>query len=735
MDHAFEISCMQTLRHSRNRCECLPERIQGIIAERYGELLVPTPQVSFHVLLSSLHVPASQSLIDFNMFRIGTGCILMGLILGGSQGCARRQIAKNSRQELIAEASGQTNMKIPQKVGSQRQVIVFQGFFLDLQMMRDDREIFPIGVGGLTENAGLYGETCVKCFPRLLSIGFCQKPTPPRADDDDAARLKPDHCLADDRATATEQVSKLLLAKSATACQFFSQNGFKDAFADFAGRRHGELDQSVLSGIHESLRMRDSLSFCNRTGGWMDPLWKMDAHDLVRGYDEGLFTPMEALDSVLDRAEAVEPVINAFVHIDARQARADAERSWNRWRQNEPRGPLDGVPVSIKDNLHVAGMPTTWGSRLMQGYVAGADERPVARLRRAGAVIFGKTNLPEFAMQGYTSNLIRGTTANPYDPTLTPGGSSGGAAAAVAAGVGPIALATDGGGSVRRPASYCNLIGLKPSRGAVERAGGLPDIFLDYEVVGPLSRSTADAISLFDALTGRTIEPQADRQLHILYVPKFGVSSVDPRISVSVAQAASRLAAMGHKIEEAAEFDLADDINALWTSLSTTALAWLFSNGRLWPELGGREIDLGLCSQNTRNVLSNAETVNAQTIYCLSRSIRDAENKLSALFLDYDVILTPTTAALAWPTDRPFPEVIDGHSVGPRGHAVFSAIANATGLPAISVPVDMAERIGFQMLAPHGADRLLLGLADQYRRRWGRDAFRFPDLGQFEKTA
>jgi aspartyl-tRNA(Asn)/glutamyl-tRNA(Gln) amidotransferase subunit A len=467
----------------------------------------------------------------------------------------------------------------------------------------------------------------------------------------------------------------------------------------------------------------------------MDPLWKMDAQDLVRGYGEGLFTPTEALSSVLDRAEAVEPVINAFIHMDARQARADAERSWNRWRQKEPRGPLDGVPVSIKDNLHVAGMPTTWGSRLMQGYVAGADERPVARLRAAGAVIFGKTNLPEFAMQGYTSNLIRGTTSNPYDPSLTPGGSSGGAAAAVAAGVGPIALATDGGGSIRRPASYCSLVGLRPSRGAVERAGGLPDIFLDYEVVGPLSRSTADAISLFEALTGRTAEPQADRQLHILYVPRFGGGPVDPEISASVAKAASRLAAMGHKVEEAGAFDLANDVNALWTSLSTTALGWLFSNGGHWPELGGREINLGLCSQNTRNVLSNAETVNAQTIYCLLRSIRDAENKLSALFLDYDVILTPTTAALAWPSDQPFPQVIDGHPVGPRDHAVFSAIANATGLPAISVPVGMTERIGFQMIAPHGADRLLLRLADQYQLLWGGDAFLFPDLGQLEMTA
>ena len=175
-------------------------------------------------------------------------------------------------------------------------------------------------------------------------------------------------------------------------------------------------------------------------------------------------------------------------------ARAAARASETRRHEGSARGPLDGVPLTVKDNINVRGLRTTWGSRLYADFIPTVDELPVARARAAGMVILGKTNVPEFTLSGYTDNLLFGATRNPWDVRLTPGGSSGGAVAAIAAGLGPLALGTDGGGSIRRPASHTGVVGLKPSRGRVARSDGLPQILLDFEVVGPMARTTRDVV-------------------------------------------------------------------------------------------------------------------------------------------------------------------------------------------------------------------------------------------------
>ena len=196
-------------------------------------------------------------------------------------------------------------------------------------------------------------------------------------------------------------------------------------------------------------------------------LSRLSAAELTKGYACGTFSPVEVIESLLARIAEANASLNAIVTLDATGARLAALASEKRWRQGSALSPLDGVPLTVKDNLNVRGMRTTWGSRLYADFVPTVDELPVARARAAGMVIVGKTNVPEFTLHGYTDNALFGTTHNPWDLRLTPGGSSGGAVAAVAAGMAPLALATDGGGSIRRPASHTGLVGFKPSQGRV----------------------------------------------------------------------------------------------------------------------------------------------------------------------------------------------------------------------------------------------------------------------------
>ena len=160
------------------------------------------------------------------------------------------------------------------------------------------------------------------------------------------------------------------------------------------------------------------------------------------------------------------------------------------------------MPISIKDSIHVAGMPSTWGSRALAAFMPAIDELPVARLRAAGAIMIGKTNVPEFTLEGYTGNELFGVTRNPWNADLTPGGSTGGAAASVAAGFVPAALGTDGGGSIRRPACHTGLVGFKPSIGRWPRIDGFPAILADFETAGALTRTVEDAMLLDEVLKG-----------------------------------------------------------------------------------------------------------------------------------------------------------------------------------------------------------------------------------------
>lgn len=450
--------------------------------------------------------------------------------------------------------------------------------------------------------------------------------------------------------------------------------------------------------------------------------WRLSARELAQHYRLATLTPTQALEAVLRRIAQLNPILNAIVVLDESGARQAAAASDERFRRGIPLGPLDGIPVSIKDNLEVAGLPCTWGSRRYANHISNHDELPVARLRSAGAVILGKTNCSEFAIVGHTDNLLFGVTRNPWDSRLSVGGSSGGAVSAVAAGFGPIALGTDGGGSTRRPAAHTGLVGLKPSRGRLARAGGLPPIFLDYEVVGPIARTVDDALLVVRALaephpadpaswafqSKPFTVPDDPGRLRILYVPSFGRAPVDAQIRHQIDHAASRLEALGHSVERAVHWDIADQLNENWMRLAQAGLARL---------LGAEEDTLSLLGEAARSSVKAGLGLAATDLFGLLDNVAIMNRRIGEVFNQHDILLTPATAAWPWPAEQVFPVVIDGQPVGPRGHAVFTAFVNAAGLPAIALPCGWSQGglpNGMQCVARWGADGLLGALARQW---------------------
>lgn len=461
-------------------------------------------------------------------------------------------------------------------------------------------------------------------------------------------------------------------------------------------------------------------------------VWRLSASQLRQHYRTGALTPSAVAQSCLARLDAVNPRINAVIARRDDAMLRDADAATERYKAGKPLSALDGIPVSLKDNLATADQATTWGSPALRAYRPARDELPVARLREAGALIIGKTNLPEFALEGYTDNRLFGVTGNPWNLALTPGGSSGGAVAGLAAGIAPLALGTDGGGSIRRPASHCGLVGLKPSIGSVARADGLPSLLLDFEVVGPLARTVADARTMFDVLRG----PQAadwrsfaagargtiaQKPLRILYVPTIADAPVDPEIATNCARAAKIFQTLGHVVEEGEMPLNLDFMTETWPLIGQVGLARLFEERPEWRD--------GAASK----YLDMAKTGAKYGASRLWRALEDIERlrrECAAVFATYDVLITPAAAALPWPAREAYPPTIAGQSVGPRGHAVFTGWVNAAGLPALAVPAgssSMGLPIGIQLIGAYGADDLLLDLGEAYEAAapW---ADRWPDL-------
>lgn len=441
----------------------------------------------------------------------------------------------------------------------------------------------------------------------------------------------------------------------------------------------------------------------------MVELWQLSAASLTEGYSAADFTPAEVLDAVLSRCDAVNLQINAVIARDDANARASAEESGRRWRAGCALSPLDGVPVSVKDNLLLAGMPATWGSRGLADYIPDHDELPVARLRAGGAVLFAKTNVPELTVQGYTSNLLFGATGLHVAPELTPGGSSGGAAAAVAAGIGPLALGTDGGGSIRRPAAHAGLYGLKPGTARIPRGRGFPAILGSFEVVGQLGREPGDVMRMFQWLAGPAEMPE-HRRNHILYARRFSGQPVDPEILHACDDAAARFARLGHVVTTIENFDATSATDRIWPIISCSGVCYLLRSD---PRIADA------ASSTIREIAEVGSGFSGADYAAALVELEDMRLQYFEAMSGYDLLMTPAIAALAWPKSATHPQEIADQPVGPRGHAVFTAFANALGIPAITIPIAVCSNgsgIGIQMVGKQNDEMLLLQLADQYSR-------------------
>lgn len=452
-----------------------------------------------------------------------------------------------------------------------------------------------------------------------------------------------------------------------------------------------------------------------------DALHTLPLRTIAERLRSGEVTASALLTFYEDRIARLNPLLNAIVTTNPGAAAA-ARAADERLQAGTPLGPLDGIPVAIKDNLVVKELRATWGTRLYENFVPDWDELPVARLRAGGAVIVGKTNVPAFTLEGYTDNAVFGPTGNPWNVALTPGGSSGGAVAAVAAGLVPLAIATDGGGSIRRPAAHTGLVGLKPGLGRVARANGFAQILHDLETVGPIARRVDDARLAMEVIAGPDRRDPRSRfylefgaapnhpkaPLTILFVERFGDHPVDPAIQNSVAVAAERLAALGHTIRKGALPLDVETIAARWPAIGKAGLAMLAASEVHFFE-NAEEKYAALAREGA--------ALPGGAVFAILEEITVFRSATSALFSEVDLILLPATAAQPWPVREAYPQIIDGRKVGPRGHAVFTGWVNASGHPAIALPSDpdaSGMPIGFQLVADLGREELLLAVAEAY---------------------
>jgi aspartyl-tRNA(Asn)/glutamyl-tRNA(Gln) amidotransferase subunit A len=445
-----------------------------------------------------------------------------------------------------------------------------------------------------------------------------------------------------------------------------------------------------------------------------DDIAYLSAGELTGLYRAGRLSPVEAAEALLARLDALQPKLNAFCLVDREGALAAARASEARWRQGQPLSPVDGVPATIKDLMLMRGFPTRRGSHLIENIPDTEDSPAVARLKEAGAVILGKTTTPEFGWIAVGDSPLTGITRNPWNLERTPGGSSAGAAAACAAGIGVLNLGSDGAGSIRIPACFSGVFGIKPTFGRVPAYPPSPMGLLSHH--GPITRTVADAAAMLDAI-GRPdprdpywLPPEGSfldgleggvKGWKIAFSPDLGYATVDPEIAACVAAAARQFAALGAHVEPVGKiFDSPREaLLTLWGAGAARIVAGISAEAL-------RQCDPGFVA-----VAAAGAQIGAVDYLGADLARTALGRTMGALHETYDLLLTPMMPVPALPVGEDLNSPDDEHWVD---WSPFSYPFNLTRQPAASIPCGLTSGglpIGLQIVGKLHADAKVLRAA------------------------
>ncbi len=449
-------------------------------------------------------------------------------------------------------------------------------------------------------------------------------------------------------------------------------------------------------------------------------------------------SPIELVEAHLARVEKLNPKLNAFVQVDAEGARTQARGAEDAVIRGEKLGPLHGVPISIKSSLEVKGLRCEAGTKLRAGFVAAQEAPLVSRLRNAGAIILGNTNTPELLMAWETDNLLYGRTNNPWDLSRTPGGSSGGEAAAIASGCSAGGVGSDGGGSIRVPTHFSGICGLKPTPGRIPATGHFPTSvgpFALLGVVGPMARTVADLKVLFEVMQGPDIgDPSAApvpvcwpsdgdlKKCRVGYFEDDGRTPVTPETRTAVRAAAAALKRAGFAVEAFRPEGL-EQARRLWWQFFGIAGGML-----LGPMTKGREADLSPILKQFSSWVAAEPTHTGQTL--LDTWIKRDVLRMEIFFQmrEYPILLCPVASIPAFRHGERSWQ-IDGQTVQYLAAWSYTEWFNLLGTPAVVVPVGRSDEglpIGVQIVARPWQEELVLAAAAELETQRG--AWRGPDL-------
>ncbi|MBB5751929.1 amidase [Prosthecomicrobium pneumaticum] len=441
-------------------------------------------------------------------------------------------------------------------------------------------------------------------------------------------------------------------------------------------------------------------------------LARLSAGALIEGYRSGLFTPSEVVEDVIAALERTDALCNVVVTPIYDQARAEAARATAAWSSGTPEGPLCGVPVTVKDLIYVSGVPAHAGAPVLEHFVPETDAAVVGALKAAGAIITAKTTTCEAGYKLTADSPLSGITRNPWSLDRTSGGSSGGAAAAVAAGCGPLAVGTDGVGSIRVPSSFCGVFGMKPTFGLVPRAPGFsPPSWASLAHTGPIARTVADAALLLETIAGYDLRdgaslPVGTRRfdttpgpldgLTIAASADLGHAPVAPAVRAAFEAALATLAGLGATIVPDHPGIDPEALDRILKPIAFTEQAAAV--------LGRSEDELGRSDADYRRVLEHGRSYRGIDYVAATHRRTALRAQFLDLFRRADLFVTPATAVTAFSAGTIGVDEIDGRPVDPHlGWSPFSWPINLAGLPAASVPCGFDAAglpIGLQIVAP-----------------------------------